>query len=92
MKRLPEESEPEMLGWFAACLILSAVVVMAFILLGDATAPATARMAALPQLAASNEGLVADCPRPAEGKREICTVAGATVIVSDTDSRIEPRL
>ena len=53
MRRLPEETEPELLGWFAACLMLSVVVVAAFLLLGDLSSPAKARLIALPQPAAA---------------------------------------
>jgi hypothetical protein len=54
LRRLPDEEEPQLLGWFAACLMLSVVVVAAFLLVGDISSPAKARLIALPQQPAAS--------------------------------------
>ena len=73
MKRLPEEREPELLGWFAACLMLSVVVVAAFLLLGDLSSPARARLIALPQLEAAGIVLAAgNCVKAGQTARKAC--------------------
>ena len=73
MRRLPEEREPELLGWFAACLVLSAIVVVAFLLLGDLSSPAKARLIALPQPEAAKLTLAStECRKPAGSRETAC--------------------
>ena len=63
LRRLPDEEEPGLLGWFAACLMLSAVVVVAFLLAGDISSPGKARLIALPkQPAATMIRAASACP------------------------------
>jgi len=70
--RLPEEREPELLGWFVACLVLSAIVVAAFLLLGDISSPKQARLIALPAQPAANVILAADCRKPVGSSERAC--------------------
>ena len=66
-----------MLGWFAACLMLSIVVAAAFLLAGDLSSPAKARLVALTKPAAATPALAASaCPRPAAPFHQACPGAG----------------
>jgi hypothetical protein len=73
LRRLPEEREPELLGWFAGCLVLSFIVVAAFLLLGDLSSPAKARLIALPQMPATLAAVASnDCGKAAGSARKAC--------------------
>ena len=62
-----------MLGWFAACLALSIIVVAAFLLLGDLSSPAKARLIALPKPPAAHAVVAAeDCGMAAGSARKAC--------------------
>jgi len=77
LRRLPDEEKPELLGWFAACLLLSAVVAAAFLFLGDISSPAKARLVALPAQPAANVVLAASaCREPSVADRRACRGAG----------------
>lgn len=75
MRRLPAEPEaPLLLGWFLACLLLSAVVAGAFVAYGDVSARSQARMVVLPpaKVTAAARRAAVDCPATVTAARSPC--------------------
>jgi hypothetical protein len=57
MRRLPEEdNEVDLVGWFAACLVLAVIVSIAFIFFGEISPPAKHQRADLCVPALSYDG------------------------------------
>ena len=82
MRHLPDEEEPGLLGWFAACLMLSAVVVIAFLLAGDISSPGKARLIALPKQPAASTTLAASACRGPSASSVCPSGAGRTALVA----------
>jgi hypothetical protein len=81
LRRLPDEEEPELLGWFTACLLLSAVVVAAFLLFGDISSPPKARLVALPTEPAASVVTATSACRSAPGRNACRAEIGRTALV-----------
>ena len=71
-----------LLGWFAACLLLSAIVVAAFLLVGDFSSPGKARLLALPTQPAANVVMAASACRDAPGRKSCRAEVGRTALVA----------